>query len=272
MAEYGRHDVSTSMKVLEVLTPLFTAEFAIRPFVKHHFAEVWPVILHWCQSDNEHLRRLASEAVRPRLPWGGYLQQFRDDPRPILPILTLLRHDQSRYVQKSVANNINDISKDHPGIALALCREWQQHSSIQCDWIIRHGLRSLIKQGHAEVFALLGYNRTPQLKAVSLKLAERELMIGQTLRLQACLRSSATEPQKLVVDYRVHHQLANGRQGSKVFKWKNMILQQGETVILEKGHLFQQMSTRRFYSGVHTVELLINGVSAASDSFMLQVE
>lgn len=272
VAEYGQHDVTTSLTVLEVLTPLFTAEFAIRPFVKNQFSQVQPFLTRWCQSDNEHLRRLASEAVRPRLPWGGHIDAFRADPSPILAIVSQLRHDKSRYVQKSVANNINDISKDQPDIALNLCREWQQQTSPECNWIIRHGLRSLVKQGHPEVFSLLGYTSEPKLNTASLQLDCTALKIGQRLRLKTAVRSAVPEPQRLVVDYRLYYQLANGRAGSKVFKWKNILLQPDETLILEKAHLFQQMSTRHYHSGKHTIELLVNGQSVDVASFMLIVD
>jgi 3-methyladenine DNA glycosylase AlkC len=86
---------------------------------------------------NHDVRRLASEGCRPRLPWAMALPQFRKDPSPALPILEKLKNDESDYVRKSVANNLNEISKDHPQLVLDICERWYGQTA-NTDWLVKH--------------------------------------------------------------------------------------------------------------------------------------
>jgi len=99
----------------------------------------------WSKNKNKHIRRLASEGVRPRLPWASKLDQFIKNPKPILPILNNLKDDSSKYVQKSVANCINDILKDNSKIGKTLIDKWKLKPTKERKWIIKHALRNLIK-------------------------------------------------------------------------------------------------------------------------------
>ncbi|WP_296591018.1 DNA alkylation repair protein [Methylophaga sp.] len=255
----GLQQPTIALDVLEHLTPLFTAEFAIRPYIEKHFELTFKELLRWCEDDNEHVRRLASEGMRPRLPWGGHLKALKQDPRPVFEILTQLKDDKSKYVQKSVANNLNDISKDHPQRVIDICHEWLENSTPQRRWIIRHGLRSLIKAGEPSVFPLLGYSDKPAVK-VEFVLTEQDVTLGQTLEMLLLIHSKASQAQQLVVDYRVWHVKSNGKTTAKVYKWKNITLPARESVYLKKSHGFLQLTTRQYYAGQHTIEILINGV------------
>ena len=255
----GLQQPTIALEVLKHLTPLFTAEFAIRPYIEQHFELTFKELLRWCQHDNEHVRRLASEGMRPRLPWGGHLNAFKQDPEPVFEILNHLRDDKSKYVQKSVANNLNDISKDHPQRVIDICREWQKNSTPQRRWIIRHGLRSLIKAVEPSVFPLLGYSDKPAVK-VDFDLTEQDVALGQKLEMLLSIHSKNSQTQELVVDYRVWHVKSNGKITAKVYKWKNITLPARESVYLKKSHGFLQLTTRKYYGGQHTIEILINGV------------
>lgn len=181
----------------------------------------------------------------------------------------MLKDDPSLYVRKSVANNLNDISKDNPDRLVALCHKWSLNASVERQWIIRHGLRSLVKEGREDVFPLLGYTAEPQLKVSHFKLKENTITLGQQLDFGIDLLSLAPSKQKLVVDYKVYHQKANGSMTSKVFKWKNISLQAGQQISLAKAHPFKQITTRKYYSGEHAIELLINGKAYGKISFEL---
>ena len=255
----GLQQPTIALEVLKHLTPLFTAEFAIRPYIEQHFELTFKELLRWCQHDNEHVRRLASEGMRPRLPWGGHLNAFKQDPQPVFEILSQLRDDKSKYVQKSVANNLNDISKDHPQRVIDICHEWQKNSTPQRRWIIRHGLRSLVKAGEPSVFPLLGYSDKPAVK-VDFDLTEQDVALGQKLEMLLSIHSKNSQNQELVVDYRVWHVKSNGKTAAKVYKWKNITLPARERVYLKKSHGFLQLTTRKYYGGQHTIEILINGV------------
>tara|TARA_R110001606_G_C15404643_1_gene654123 strand:- start:2333 stop:3454 length:1122 start_codon:yes stop_codon:yes gene_type:complete len=268
---YGLTHPETALNVLKTLTPLFSAEFAIRSFIDKHFDVTYQALLRWTSDPDEHVRRLASEGSRPRLPWGKRLTQFCDNPAPLFPLLERLKDDPSLYVRRSVANNLNDISKDHPAKVIELCQSWFVHSSVERQWLIRHALRSLVKLGHSEVFILLGYSSNPQLTIPAFKLIETIVTLGNNLVIEALLQSESDETQKLVIDYRIHHVKANGSRTSKVFKWKNITLHGQQAFPLIKRHPFKLITTRQYYAGTHLVELLINGVSYASGEFELDL-
>ena len=272
VADYGTAQPALALDVLKTLTPLFSAEFAIRTFIDQYFDITYPQLLLWTEDEDEHVRRLACEGMRPRLPWGKQLTQFCNDPSAIFPILERLKDDASLYVRKSVANNLNDISKDHPEQVIALCRSWYDNASTNRLWIIHHALRTLIKSGHPEVFPLLGYTAEPQVDVTKFELDKTIVELGGSAAISVSLSSKSSQTQKMVVDYKIHHVKANGKTTAKVFKWKNITLKANEELQLVKKHSFKAISTRKYYSGKHQVELLINGVGYGSRDFELVVE
>jgi 3-methyladenine DNA glycosylase AlkC len=272
VAIYGLSQPETALNVLKILTPLFSAEFAIRPFITQHFDITYQHLLSWASDSDDHVRRLASEGSRPRLPWGKRLTQFCDNPEPIFLILEQLKDDDSLYVRRSVANNLNDIAKDHPAKVIRLCQFWSLGASAERQWLIRHALRSLVKSGYSEAFVLLGYSNNPQITIPIFKLIDTRVMLGNKLEIEVLLQSEVVDTQKLVIDYRIHHVKANGSTTSKVFKWKNITLHGQQTVTLSKSHPFKLITTRKYYAGTHLVELLINGVQYASAEFELRLE
>lgn len=272
VAEYGTNDPVVALDVLKTLTPLFSAEFAVRTFIEQHFDLTYQQILLWAEDEDEHVRRLASEGIRPRLPWGKQLTQFCGDPTAIFPILEHLKDDPSLYVRKSVANNLNDISKDNPEQVIVLCRRWYENATEERLWIIRHALRTLIKAGHPEVFPLLGYTSEPQVKLKNINLDKAVIKLGDTAAITVNLASNSAQTQKVVVDYKIHHVKANGKTTAKVFKWKNITLKPKQKLNLVKQHSFKPISTRKYYSGTHHIELLINGQPYGKKEFELIVE
>lgn len=269
VAAYGLNHPQQSLMVLKKLTSLFSAEFAIRPFIEQHFTLTYQMLLHWCDDDNEHVRRLACEGIRPRLPWGKRLTRLCDNPDAIFAIVEKLKDDSSLYVRKSVANNLNDISKDNPDKVIALCQQWNQDSSVKRDWIIKQALRSLVKQGREEVFPLLGYTVQPRLTVETFELNKQTIHIGSSLQIGILIHSTINQEQNVVIDYKIHHVKANGSMNAKVFKWKNSSLQAGQDLALTKIHSFKLLSTRKYYPGEHKVELLINGKPYAEQLFQL---
>lgn len=144
--KYGLNHFNISIKAIAEVTKRNTGEYAIRPFIRTYPKETMSVLLNWATNENKHIRRLASEGPRPRLPWATKLQPFIDDPTPLLPILDTLKDDPSKYVQKSVANCINDILKDNEEIAKALIDQWLPQTTKSRKWIIKHATRNLRKQ------------------------------------------------------------------------------------------------------------------------------
>ncbi len=266
--EYGLEEPRISLEALKELTSVMSAEFAIRPFLLQNPKETLRVMEAWALDKNVHVRRLASEGSRPRLPWGQRLPLFQKNPEMCLGILKQLRQDPELYVRKSVANHLNDFSKDHGDWLVRELAQWKKEfpdcPSIQ--WIIRHSCRSLVKAGHPGALALLGF-RSAQVKNPRLTLSPLTVRMGGKLRIK--IEASGTRKEAWLVDYAIHHRKNNGELKAKVFKWTKKNVLPRQKLILEKQHAFKQITTRKYYGGKHEVEVFVNGKSVAKSEFQL---
>ncbi len=264
---FGRHPCHRrkSLQALEVLTSYSTAEYAIRAFLLDDLKGVLAQLKRWSGHPDAHIRRLSSEGARPRLPWAQHLEAFKRDPRPLLPILQNLKSDTSAYVRRSVANNLNDISKDHPDLALEVARGWVAESARTAG-TAKHGLRTLLKSGHSGALQLLGCHQLDGLKLVGMELSSRQVVAPQNLRLRAILR--LRRRLRLRLEYALYFLTARGTWSRKVFKiserWAN-----GGELALQWRHSFRPLQTRRYYSGEHRVALIVNGREESAHSFEL---
>lgn len=268
-ALYGLDDYDASLPALAHLTQFGSSEFAVRPFILHDTPRMMAQMLEWAGSDNEHVRRLASEGCRPRLPWGVAIKAFKQDPAPILPVLERLKHDPAEYVRRSVANNLNDIAKDNPDVVIDLLRRWQSDPNENTHWIVQRALRTLVKDGHTEALALLGFSDGAQVAIKSLSLDTHHIRVGDSITLSALIQSQADSPQRLVIDCVVHYMKANGKTAPKVFKLTTKELQPGETLSITKKLSFRPITTRVYHPGTHAVALQINGVEGEQLAFEL---
>ncbi|MEM6917226.1 MAG: DNA alkylation repair protein, partial [Verrucomicrobiota bacterium] len=266
--DYGGRHFEESFDAMVELTKRFTSEFAIRPFLEATPEKVFPRLLALTADANEDVRRWCSEGTRTRLPWGRKLHALIEDPSPIWPILEALRDDESKYVQKSVANNLNDLAKDHPEAVIARCQSWMKNATPQRAWIVKHALRTLIKDGHPDALAVVGIH-PPEKLTVKFRALEEEIRIGESLTLAAELVSSSSKAQSLVVDFAVRYVRKGNKFSKKVFKWKPLTIGAGETVSLEKGHAFKPTTIRALYPGEHLVEIQINGQRLGETRFQL---
>jgi 3-methyladenine DNA glycosylase AlkC len=267
---YGLDHFDESINALYEITKRSTSEFAIRPFLIRYPERTLAILREWATDDNHHVRRLVSEGMRPRLPWTSQLPDFIADPSPVLNMLELLKNDESQYVQKSVANNLNDITKDHPDLVLECLTRWNQNASDSTRWIIRHALRTLIKNGDPEALALLGYSK-PQVALENLQLSPETMQLGETLSFSFTLKSTSDESQDLMIDYLVHFVRAKGKTNAKVFKLKTVTLNGGESINIQKNHPIKPITVRRYYSGAHRIEIQVNGLIVGSGTFDLIV-
>ena len=118
VADKGLDHFEAAMTAQYELTKRFTAEFSIRAFLDRYPDATLARLREWAGDSNVHVRRLVSEGSRPRLPWAPRLRAFQSDPQPVIELLELLKDDPEEYVRRSVANNLNDISKDHPDLVV----------------------------------------------------------------------------------------------------------------------------------------------------------
>jgi 3-methyladenine DNA glycosylase AlkC len=265
---YGLDDWATSIPALEAFTQRMSAEFAIRPFIDRYPERTLAQMLAWAGHESADVRRLASEGCRPRLPWGMRLQGLVADPSPILPILEQLKDDPSESVRKSVANNLNDISKDHPDLVLDVLGRWQAGGGDEIEAIVRHALRTLLKAGHPGALALVGYG-PPAVEVRNLAVEPAAIPAGGEVTFSFDIASLAGEAQDLMIDFIVHLVRARGKRTPKVFKLTKRTLQPGEVLRIEKAFSFQPVTTRKYYPGEHAIEPQINGVTYGSISFQV---
>jgi 3-methyladenine DNA glycosylase AlkC len=266
---YGLDDFETSMQAMYEITKRHSAEFPIRQFLLRYPERTLAVLQEWTADPSEHVRRLVSEGTRPRLPWGIRLHQFITDPTPTLALLEKLKDDPSEYVRRSVANHLNDITKDNPALALETLTRWKVDATPERESLIRHALRSLVKAGDPVALRLLGYGEM-KVSIQQLMVTPSILRLGESLAIEVSLQSETDEAQALVVDYAVHFVKANGRTAPKVFKWRNLTLNGRQTLHLRKQHPFKPITTRRYYSGQHWLEIQVNGQVLAGVAFELE--
>ncbi len=271
VGEYGLPYFDESMEALRTLTSLFSAEFAIRVFLERYPKKTMKRLAVWSRDPDHHVRRLVSEGSRPRLPWGKRLKQFQEDPAPVLKVLEKLKDDESEYVRRSVANNLNDIAKDHPDLVMEVCRRWARKKSANRQWIIKHAMRTLVKAGNVAALDLLGFDPKAKIVVDSFTLTPKKIRMGEELCFSIEIHSKAKNTQPLVVDFAIHHVKKSGNRSAKVFKLRTVELGAKKSVAITKKYRFREISTRTYYSGRHGIEILINGQSHGMKEFELRV-
>lgn len=269
VAQYGMDEFDLSLELLAHYTSFGSSEFAVRHFLKADFSRTIKVMEKWSKDKNEHLRRLSSEGSRPRLPWSFKLDEVIENPSKTQKILFQLRKDESLYVRKSVANHLNDLSKDHPDYLLEELSRWEKdHKHI--DWIIKQALRTLVKKGDRGALSLLQFESVPKIELSNLSVNSK-IKLGDRLKISFDIRSKKKSSQKLVIDYVVHYVKKSGDHSAKVFKLKNVELAAGQSISIAATQVIKDFSTRKHFAGKHQLEIQINGQIMATAHFNLKL-
>ena len=257
--QYGLDDYETSVKAIEKITQFTSCEFAVHPFIIKYPNEMMKQMLAWSKHKHWGVRRLASEGCRPRLPWAMALPNLKKNPTPIIPILENLKNDPSRFVRLSVANNLNDIAKDNPEIVIDLAKRWQGESN-DVDWIIKHGCRTLLKQGNPEVMKLFGFNTTTNdISIENFQISIPKVKVGHSLEFCFNLLNNNNNKTKIRLEYGIYYQKANGTLAKKVHKISEKEYTENSTTQITRKHSFRVVTTRKFHLGLHQVAVIING-------------
>lgn len=264
---FGTGAPAASLDALERLTRS-SAEFAVRPFIEKAPEETLARMLAWAGSPDEHVRRLASEGCRPRLPWGRRLPALQRDPSPILPILERLRDDPSEYVRRSVANNLGDVAKDHLDLVLDLAERWLAESPARAP-LLRHALRAPLKAGNQRAMALFGYGAKARLEIVALEVRPRRVPLGGRAELRLALRSAGRRAQTLRLEYELSYARPGGRTARRVFRIGEAALAPGEELALVRRLDFRDRTIRTHHRGPHALTLCVNGARLQSVRFAL---
>lgn len=274
VATYGCSEeyLKDSFDALADMTIRFSAEDAIRYFYNEFEQETLEKMLEWSTSDNYHHRRLSSEWSRAKLPWCQKINLHYKEP---IAILDNLYYDSSRYVTRSVANHLNDISKLDPDLVIDTLKKWKKSGKWQdLDYIISHSTRTLIKAWDKKTLEFLGYSSNPKIKITNFKLENKNIKIWESLDFSFDIFPLLTSPkgrgidqEKLIIDYKIHFLTKNGELKPKVFKIKKLDLV-GKLNISKK-HPLKLMTTKALYPWTHYLELWINWVSFWKKSFEL---
>lgn len=253
-------NLEDGLDLLSALTSRLTSEFALRIFLLNDVDRALAVITGWTTHDDPAVRRLASEGTRPKLPWARQVRALTTNPGRTRPILDALYTDEDPDVRRSVANHLNDISRLGPGLAVQIATGWTAQPDEHTAPLIRHAMRTLVKEGNEKALALLGFVADlDRLRVTGPTLDSNAIQLGESITWNAEIVNESPRPATIAIDYVIHHQKANGATSAKVFKLTNKTLAPGASVSITRQHEFKPISTRRYYSGAHGLQLQING-------------
>lgn len=268
IAKYGctKKDLVFSLNALKEFTIYFSAEGAIRFFINAYPEESFAEILKWSKDKDYRVRRLASEGTRPLLPW---CIRITTKPEMPIPILDNLFFDKERFVTRSVANHLNDISKINPTLVLQTLKRWQnskKQTEKEMEYIIYQSLRTLIKRGSQDAITFLKFSKNPKVTIANFIVKPTTVRIGESLEFSFVL--TARKDEKLLIDYIIYfNNKAGSGHNKKVFKLKIVTLNKSQTISITKKQRMQHFSTRKLYPGKHKIEIQINGKKAAETPF-----
>jgi 3-methyladenine DNA glycosylase AlkC len=266
VATYGMDDWELSLPALGHFTKFYSSELAIRPFLAQDPEKGMTYMAAWADDKDPKVRRLASEGCRPRLPWAMALPKFKKDPSLILPILEKLKNDASEDVRRSVANNLNDISKDNPELALETCKKWYGKSE-KVDKIVKHACRTMLKAGEKRALAIFGYSDPSSIGVENLSLDRKALKIGDVLNFSFDI--TVAKKSLVRLEYAVYYVKSKDKLSKKVFKITEREYESG-TFSISRKQSFQEQTTRKHYPGTHQISIIVNGEEKVKASFELK--
>lgn len=267
--QYGLDDYETSIRAIEKITQFTSCEFAVHPFIIKYPDEMMKQMLVWSKHEHWGVRRLASEGCRPRLPWAMALPNLKENPAPIIPILENLKNDPSRFVRLSVANNLNDIAKDNPETVIDLVKKWRGESK-EVDWIIKHGCRTLLKQGNPEMMELFGFDSVIENISIdNFQIPTPKVKVGDSLEFSFKLLNHNDKKVRIRLEYAIYYQKANGTLTKKVHKISEKEYAADSVTQITRRHSFRVVTTRKLHLGLHQIAVIINGNEFEKYSFEL---
>jgi 3-methyladenine DNA glycosylase AlkC len=228
--------------------------------IQHGVEIILPLVREWIKDENPAVRRLVTEAFRPRGVMLAHINALKEDPSPLKKILEPLLDDPSDYVQKSVANNLNDISKDNPEIVLDWTKEWNTPDATkQRHWILARALRTLIDEGHPAALKLLGYGTNSNLKVTWQDNTPRLIKINQFLPCDIeIVNLNKSEAGAVVLLLLDEPGKGNARRKSTYQIWKGKI-KAGETKSVIKRIHFVDKNSQPRVEGTYCLSLTVNG-------------
>lgn len=270
ISTYGEDEIDLSLEVLKEMTKVFTSEFAVRVFFIKNPKRILGIFKEWARDENEHVRRLVSEGSRPLLPWGQKISEFVKSPQHTLDLLELLKNDESLYVRKSVANHLNDHSKNHPDLVVKTLTRWKKAhpKNKNIEWIIRHATRTLVKKAHPKALELHGVI-SKKIDILSLKLKNNHIKLNESLEISIFIKNKSKTKTQVIVDVDLHLLKANNTYNIKCFKGKKVSLNPDEKKLVVLKIPLKKVTTRTYYRGIQYLSCKVNGKSTPKKLFKL---
>lgn len=265
--KHGLDDYNASVEAFEFITQFTSCEFAVRPFILRYSTKMLEQMNRWTKHEHPMVRRLASEGARPRLPWAMALPSLKKDPTPLLPILTELKNDPQEIVRRSVANNLNDISKDNPEFVINLLKQWQGENK-QVDSLLKHACRTLLKQGNTEVLRLFGFDAN-YFELTDFYIETPTVQLGGDLEFSFHIKNTSKEERLVRLEYGLYYLKKNGDLAKKVFKISERTFETQEHCKITRKQSFKPITTRKLYVGLHKLSVIINGKESETLEFEL---
>lgn len=263
---FGLEQPDISIPALEQITRWTSAEFAIRPYLRDYPERMYAQMQAWARHRSPLVRRLATEGFRPRLPWGMGIPVLKKNPEIILPVLEQLKNDPAETVRRSVANNLNDISKDHPELVLEIADRWLG-THPDTDWVVKHACRGLLKKGHPTALKFFGFDPDPSTISIANFQYDASVIIGERFYFGFALRNTGKKATMVRLEYAIDYQTLSGKISKKVFKISEFEIAPGEEKHFSKNQRFQDFTTRKHYPGSHRLAILVNGQEQANGTF-----
>ncbi len=267
---FGTDDFENSVKAIEQITKLITCEYAVRPFYEKYPYKMMQQTFLWAKNKNFKVRRLASEGCRSKLPWAAKVDFLTNNPNEVLKILEILIFDDSAWVRKSVANNLNDISKNYPEKVLNFASKYIGKNN-RTNKMLKHSLRYLLKISDKRALKLFGYIFSDKLKLLNFKIKCKKIKINDNLIFTFSLNNKSDEIRKLRLEYVVYYQKLSKKLSPKVYQIGDKIINPYEKLDLTVKRSFKKLSTQKFYAGKHKLSLIVNGKNLISEEFWLIV-
>ena len=261
-------DFDAAMDLLAQLTPRLSSEFAVRGLLNARPERALAIMTEWAADEDEHVRRLATEGSRAYLPWARKVAWLIENPRATRAILDVTYRDSSEYVRRSTANHLNDLSRVDGSVVTEIATCWAAAPDSNTAWVIRHGLRTLLKRADPSALSLVGFTGS-ELGVEKPELAEEAIAWGSGIRFTTRVTNVAQTEALVAIDYSIGFVRANGSIGQKTFKLAVRRIAAGEAVEISKTHWFRPITTRSYYPGSHTVTVQANGVKSEPASFVL---
>lgn len=255
---FGLEYFNASVKAMTSITSFTTCEFAVRPFYLRYPEQMLQQTIEWSLHSDFKVRRLASEGIRPMLPWAVALNHYKKDPTDIIPILENLKDDPEEFVRRSVANNLNDISKNQPEIVLDIAKQWYGENENR-NKLVKHALRTLLKQGNPKALSHFNYAHFEDLGIWDFSIFKSKNRIEDKLSFSFKIKNKSNKEAKIRLEYAIYFLKANGQHSKKVFKISERNLSPNEQIEIVKEHSLRIITTRVFYPGNHNLSLIVNG-------------